>query len=241
MLEHLLERSPAERAVDVLDLEEFRGERRLEHAAVIGEPGEIGAAIVVADLGTKTGLREQIRQIERDRARLEDRRGRHGRAPAPCRADADCRYRAAPLPSPRRMSTTFSSKGAPISSSSHKRAERSRAGCVIEREHESEPRRTARPCQARAAGREPGARSRGSVRRAPRRRARRLRPAAAAPRAPGLQRGPEFGLQRHARAVSGDGERSLLHLSGRRLAISDGSYPRAGRSGRIPRPSPARS
>ena len=62
MLDHFLERTPAERAVNVLYLEEFRGQGRFEHAAVIGQPGEIGAAIRIAvsraePVGGKTGWR----------------------------------------------------------------------------------------------------------------------------------------------------------------------------------------
>src|SRR5258705_11897990 len=73
MFKHLFERTPAEGAVDVLNLQKFGRQRRLEYAGIIREPGNIGAALCVSDLRTKSCIWKRIRKIQRNGRCLEYR------------------------------------------------------------------------------------------------------------------------------------------------------------------------
>ena len=74
MRHRFVDADPTGRAARHVDLHELARERGLEHARVVREPGQIGAASRIADDGTDAVLRERIGQIRRDRARLEDQR-----------------------------------------------------------------------------------------------------------------------------------------------------------------------
>gem|GEM_PF-6552084 len=68
----LVDRNPAGRAARHIPVHELRQERRLEHAGVVREPGEVRTAIAVSDPRAEIVLRISIRQIQRDGRRLED-------------------------------------------------------------------------------------------------------------------------------------------------------------------------
>src|SRR6185312_15220403 len=66
MIDDLLERTPAEGAVNVLHFKEFCGEGWLEDAAVISKPGDVGATLLAYQFGASTRSGKSNGEIERD-------------------------------------------------------------------------------------------------------------------------------------------------------------------------------